>query len=1067
MTAQPSNPNLSILKFAQQELRNFTQVIKDILDRLSSSGPLETEALKSCLKAATEIFNLFKVTRLNQVRPLAMQLEVYFNEIPTEQLLLSEDRALLFSILSEFDQLVKIEAGSILETIQTKQPVYDELISQLKMLTDKKDETTLEITDESIVRLFLNEMGIQIEAFYKELVSLEKDSYSKPALENLIHISHAIEHAGQIINLTSFEEAGYFLKNSFQTLLQEKTSFSKKQFELLFDWVRQVREFSKLDRTQFLASAKKKGQELLTLAKQILALSDRIEKKEKDQKKEIVASTTFEEEEREKDLDPLMFNLFIVEIETQTRALNEGLIEFEKQTENNVLLESLMRAAHSIKGAARVVNLPLIVQLAHAMEDCFVAVQKKQTKLDSGKIDVLLNGVDLLASLANIPLEKFSAWMNEKKSLIHTLIQAISAYKQQETNGKKIESASSSQEIKDPSSFKSVSLSEEPITRLKNTLIENERSDNQTSLSNTAAHDRILRVTAQNMNRLMGLAGESLIESRWLYPFGSSLQKLKKTYNQLNRSFDNLREGLREESLTQKNQQFILDVQYKMNDCRVELSERLAELDHFIRRHASLSDRLYQEVINSRMRPFADGLEGFSRMVRDLARQLGKKVRLEIEGWSTPVDRDILEKLEAPLNHLIRNAIDHGIETPAKRQELNKNPEGVIKLEARHKGGALVITVSDDGRGIDIAKLREKIIDKKLANPEMVEQLTETELIDFLFLSGFSTSSEVTEISGRGIGLNIVQNFVQEVGGVVRVFFQPNKGISFHLQLPLTLSVIRALIVEISGESYAFPLARIDQAFLIKKEEIGVLENRQFFHYEGQNIGLISAWQVLDLKEPPLKLTFLPVIVLSDHLNCYGLVVDRLVGEKELVVQELDPRLGKISDISAGALMEDGTPVLIIDIEDIVRSIDNLLSGGRLKKLSYTEEAEGRKLRKRVLVIDDSITVREVECRLLQNQGYEVETAVNGMDGWNAVRIGHYDLVITDIDMPRLNGIELVRLIKNDSRFRDLPIMIVSYKESKEDRIRGLEAGADYYLTKSSFHDTTLLDAVFDLIGKP
>ena len=210
----------------------------------------------------------------------------------------------------------------------------------------------------------------------------------------------------------------------------------------------------------------------------------------------------------------------------------------------------------------------------------------------------------------------------------------------------------------------------------------------------------------------------------------------------------------------------------------------------------------------------------------------------------------------------------------------------------------------------------------------------------------------------------------------------------------------------------------------------------------------------------------LPVIVVSDRLNCYGLVVDRFLGESDLVVQPLDPRLGKVPDITAVALMEDGSPILIIDVEDMVRSVDNLLFGRRLRGVGRAARAIAGPMRKRILVVDDSLTVREVERQLLANHGYEVEVAVDGMDGWNAVRVGHYDLVITDLDMPRMDGFELVSQIKNDARLRAVPVMIVSYKGSEEDRNRGLEAGANYYLAKSSFHDETLLQAVVDLIGE-
>ncbi|MCB1119785.1 MAG: response regulator, partial [Chlamydiia bacterium] len=451
-----------------------------------------------------------------------------------------------------------------------------------------------------------------------------------------------------------------------------------------------------------------------------------------------------------------------------------------------------------------------------------------------------------------------------------------------------------------------------------------------------------------------------------------------------------------------------------------------------------------------------------------LGRQLGKKVRLVISGKSTQVDRDILEKLESPLGHLVRNALDHGIESPQERQLAGKPEEGVVTLEARHQGGMLAISVIDDGRGIDIELLRDKIVEKKLVDAQVASQLSPSEILDFLFLPSFSTSPGISEISGRGVGLDIVQSVVHELGGGVRVSFEKVKGARFDLQLPVTLSVIRALHVEISGEPYAFPLARIDKALWIDEEKIERVENRQFFHQEGQNIGLISAWQVLDLPKPQVESKRLSVIIVSDHQNRYGLVVDRLIGEKEFVLQELDPRFGKIPDILAGSVMEDGSPVLIIDVEDIVRSADHLLTGGREALLTFPKsKKEKTRGKKKILIVDDSMTVREVESRLLANRGYEVETAVDGIDGWNAIREDGYDLVITDVDMPRMNGIELLKLVKSDPKFSHLPILIVSYKGDEEERLKGLAAGADYYLTKSSFHDTTLFDAVVDLIGNP
>jgi len=493
----------------------------------------------------------------------------------------------------------------------------------------------------------------------------------------------------------------------------------------------------------------------------------------------------------------------------------------------------------------------------------------------------------------------------------------------------------------------------------------------------------------------------------------------------------------------------------------------LQELDLYDRRSAHLSNRLYLEVLRTRMRPFADGTHRFPRMVRDLARLLGKQVRLEIIGENTQVDRDILECLETPLAHLLRNAVDHGCETPEQRRRTGKPAEALVQLEARHAAGMLQIVVSDDGAGVDPQRLRQIIVSKKLTAQALAEKMNEVELLEFLFLPGFTLKDKVTEISGRGVGLDVVHNMVKSVRGTVRVFTHPGRGMKFQLQLPLTLSVLRTLLIEVGGEPYAIPLARITHTLKLPHEKIEALEGRHHFNFGDRHIGLLTAHEVLEACEPKASADGLSVVVLGDRVTRYGLVVDRFLGERELVVQPLDPRLGKVKDISAAALMEDGSPVLIVDVDDMVSSIEKLIASGRLFNVSHAGlEAPARK-RKRVLAVDDSLTVRELERKLLLSRGYLADVAVDGMEGWNAVRTGVYDLVITDVDMPRMDGIELTRAIKQNAQLKSLPVMIVSYKDREDDRLRGLDAGADYYLTKGSFHDERLLEVVVDLIGEP
>ena len=754
-----------------------------------------------------------------------------------------------------------------------------------------------------------------------------------------------------------------------------------------------------------------------------------------------------------------MRELFRAEAESQTALLTSGLLELERGPALPQQLETLMRAAHSIKGAARIVNLDAAVRVAHAMEDCFVAAQHQTLQIRQPEIDALLRAVDLLHLLCKDPDAEAAARETAHGEDVRNLLSAL----RQMQNGQSLTIPPV-----DPGLLRPDQSGEKGRQSLPSGTLSLQPSPSQPlSGGHHEAAGRVVRLTAENLNRLLALAGESLVEARWLRPFAISLQRLKRPHAELSQQLDHLRQLFEQENLSERTGGHLHEMFRTLSDCQQFLAQRMEEFDVFERRSAQVSHRLYLEVLRTRMRPFADGARRFPRMVRDLARTLGKNVRLEVTGENTQVDRDILDRLEASLTHLLRNAVDHGCEIPSQRQALGKAHEGLVRLEARHAAGMLQITVVDDGAGVDAEQVRRSIIQKKLTLPAVAQKLNESELLEFLFLPGFTLRDTVTEISGRGFGLDVVQNMVKSVRGTIRLVTQPGQGMRVQIQLPITLSVLRALLVEIAGEPYAIPLTQVARTLKLGSERIETLEGRHHFLFDGQQVGLLSAHQVLECGEPRPSGQELSVVVVGDRNARYGLVVDRFLGERELVVRPLDPRLGKVKDISAAALTEDGAPILILDVDDMIHSIEKLVSAGLIDKVQGQGLHFAPKKQKRVLAVDDSLTVRELERKLLTSRGYFADVAVDGIDGWNAVRTGHYDLVVTDVDMPRMDGIELATLIKKDPGFKSLPVMIVSYKEGEEDRMRGLEAGADYYLTKGSFHDETLLQAVADLIGEP
>jgi two-component system sensor histidine kinase and response regulator WspE len=805
-----------------------------------------------------------------------------------------------------------------------------------------------------------------------------------------------------------------------------------------------------------------------------------------------------------------MLELFRAEAETQSTILTNGLLELERGLATQNAYAALMRAAHSLKGAARIVNFHLAVRVAHSLEDCFVAAQQAGLPLRQAQMDALFAGVDLLSQLAKRTEANPAEWETDTTGEIEQFLRLVSdlfkppaqpdlfspsaqatsavigppgpSRAPRPSDAGVIESGARRQQK--PAS--AVAAYVPPLQRHKPEFPLTQISFNRpnplaleppeqwsdpkaqaVALRKTESMERVVRLTAENLNRLLGLASESLVESRWLRPFADSLQRLKRHQGEIVRQLETLRQVLAHEGVPERARDCLSDLFQQAAASQLLLADRMQELDLFDRRSAQLSQRLYLEALRTRMRPFNDGVRRFPRMVRDLARSLGKEVKLEILGENTQVDRDILERLETPLAHLLRNAVDHGCETADERRRAGKSPECSLSLEARHSAGVLLVTVSDDGAGVNLERVREAIAAKGIASPAAARRLTEPELLEFLFRPGFTLKETVTEISGRGFGLDVVQSMVKSVRGAIRLGNQAGRGLRVQLQLPLTLSVLRALLVEISGEPYAIPLGHISRTLKVAPSSIEAIGGLPHFRFGGQPVTLLAAHQVLDCGHPRPSGADLAVVIVGDRNVLYGLVVDRFLGERELVVQPLDSRLGHVKDISAAAMMEDGSPALIIDVEDMMRSIEALASKGQLAKVHHKTFGLPPTAAKRVLAVDDSLTVRELQRKLLTSRGYAVDVAVDGVEAWNAVCSAHYDLVITDIDMPRMDGIELAAKIKKGPHLRSVPVMLLSYKDREEDRSRGLDAGADCYLTKGSFHDETLLQAVVDLIGGP
>lgn len=916
----------------------------------------------------------------------------------------------------------------------------------------------------SMIDLFRTEVAEQGKILTEGLLALEVDPTAAVRLEALMRAAHSVKGAARLVGIEPVVRIAHVVEDVFVAAQNSELTLNSDHIDVLLGGVDTIIAISCLPEKEIADWATSNQNELDTLLKGLAAIRQGApvevpvavpvievqvlppaKPPGKSEKSQEMAS-----------IDPTGLNLFRIEVVEQKKILSDGLLALEENPSDADRFEALMRSAHSIKGAARMVGLEPVVQLAHVIEDVFVAAQSGALTLAADDVDVLLTGIDSMASFSKLSIAEIATW-NERHGEDHEKMLGTLS----NIGARVVASPAAGEAATTDGATMAAARTRvvPPVSQMK-------KSQSGGASAAEQGGERVLRVTAERWNQLMGLAGEVKVEAGWLHPYVASLSKLKRRQIEMTEILDTLRATLLDMRTSKVVVDLLLQAQCKMSECRSMLVDQTSSLDAYDRRINNLSEKLHRETIKTRMRPFSDGVNGFQRMTRDIAKSLGKKVKLEIVGLSVQVDRDVLEKMEAPLNHILRNALDHGIESPADRIKAGKQEQATIRITAVHSDGMLSIMIDDDGRGIDIERLRRKVTDKKLVTSDMAAKLSEEELLEFLFLPSFSTKEEVTDISGRGVGLDVVLSTLQEMHGSVETTTKLGEGTRFNLRLPLTMSVVSSLIAEISGEPYAFPLARIIHVVKLQPDEIDVVEDHQFLKIDGENIGLVGASQVLGLGAQPAGAEEMSVVIIGSRHNRCGVVVDKLLGQMDLAVQPLDIRLGKIRGVSAAAVLEDGSPILILDIDDMALSVDSLIKKGGISKITSLVNNADKSVR-RILIVDDSMTVRELERHLLENAGYQVDVAVDGVDGWNAIRtFKQYDLVITDVDMPRMDGIELVRLIKSDKSYSALPVIIVSYKEREADRRRGMEAGADFYLTKGGFHDNSLLEAVADLIGE-
>jgi two-component system, chemotaxis family, sensor kinase CheA len=713
---------------------------------------------------------------------------------------------------------------------------------------------------------------------------------------------------------------------------------------------------------------------------------------------------------------------FIAECREHLETMNADLLALESDPCDADKLGEIVREAHTIKGAAKMMGAEDIATLAHTMEDLFGEVKEGRTKLDEAAIDGLFGDFDRLGEMLTV----FEA-------------------------GGQPAPEPAPPETKVP---------EATVTEIKAAEKVPENSCPAPVAAGTPAKlapEETIRVSAKKIDDLANLAGELVINHIKQQERSGRIKDLLETY----REQETRMRALREHVAALKLESELGGDLSGLESGRLSMEKALTDLKRDWREDGSQSDILIRqltvEVLSARMVPVSTLFDTFSRPVRDLAKQFHKDLELKFEGGETEFDRRMIEIIGEPMIHMIRNAVDHGLEGPDERERAGKPRRGTLMLRARHEGEYVVIELSDDGAGIDLEKVRKKAVKAKLTSSEQAKTMGDQELMQFLFHSGFSTSDIITDISGRGVGMDVVRRKIEELKGMVYIVTEAGKGTTIVLKVPLTLAMARIMFVRAGGQQLGIPTTSIQEAVRLDPAEIKTVEGHEAIILRDHAVPVLNLAGALGLPVDS-SATRAYAVIINLAGRRLGLLVDRMVGEQEVVIKTLGPHFSAVRNIAGATVLGSGRVVLILNPADL------LAVSAPAAQPAHKEDGEiSPTTAKRILVVDDSATARELEKNILVNAGYEVDEAVDGVDALAKVAKNRYDLLVVDVQMPRMDGLTFTKRIKSDERFADLPVIIVTTLEKEEDKQRGVAAGADAYIIKRAFDQANLLSVIEQL----
>lgn len=764
--------------------------------------------------------------------------------------------------------------------------------------------------------------------------------------------------------------------------------------------------------------------------------------------------------------------LFKAESDEHLQRLDEGLLRLEKNAKDQATLEDVFRSAHSLKGAARMLGVQDVETVAHRFEDILGAAKRGTTALSADTVDRLYGALDGIRKLVHEAVTGQPSGINVL-SIIDQLTRerrSLRRADEQPWTAKQRAAAAAAQ-------ARAKETPAPPAAKDSAAAADSAPPAGEDTATGAAYRVETIRVEPRKLDVLMTHAGELSVTNIRLAHRMGEIHDLAALAEEWTRDASAHRPLLH--SLANGGSPGAIKRLAQFNERgngRIErLDALLARLttafreDH--KRLEFIANELEEGIRTVRLLPLSTIFNLYPRMVRDIGRELGKDVHLVIEGGDTTADKQIIEEMKDPLMHMIRNSVDHGLESADVRKRRGKPPAGTIKLRAYQTATNIVIEVSDDGGGLDTEAIKRTALKRKLCREDELAAMAPEQVHALIFAPGFSTREFITDLSGRGVGMDVVRANVDRLKGSIKVETVPKQGSLFRIRLPLTLATMHVLIVALADNTYAIPVESVHTTRLVAPDDIFPIEGRETLALEGQPVSLVRLADLLVVRQkrtarqrerwPLLDGDARPCVILTDGTERIGFFVDALVDEQEVVLKPHSSVLGRIPNVSGSAILGTGEVCVILNPQDLIRSA---ASRTDLLALERQAEAAGGDRQRVILLAEDSITTRTQEKRILEAAGYEVVTAVDGADALNKLSARSIDAVVSDVEMPNLDGFNLTQAVRRHPKYKDLPVILVTSLSRDEDRQRGMEVGANAYLTKPTFDQKVLLDTLRRLL---